>query len=183
MNISIKKFVKIIMISMSLCLLVTSCSKSDEGVAAEEPMNQDGNGDANGGNGDGGNPIDLSGNFSVLINNNAFVPTEIIAVKSANEESMSIEVRDDTNFIRLIIQEDLSVGTHVFGETVVTSVVIDGFPEFSNINPTGTLTITAHDLTNNILVGTFSFTVESVYHNSTITLTDGEFNFVYIQGT
>ncbi|MGJ8664929.1 MAG: hypothetical protein ACSHW7_01055 [Patiriisocius sp.] len=180
MNIQFKKLATITILSMSLCLGLISCDKGDDGTN-EEQIEQMGQGDGYGDN--NGDPLDLSGNFSVKINDIAFVPTELLAVESGFEESMYIEVTDGSNKIIMVIQEDLSPGIYTFGDTISTSVVVDGFPEFSNINPTGTLTITTHDLVNNIFIGTFSFKVESVYHNSTITLTDGEFDFVYIQGT
>ncbi|MGJ8664928.1 MAG: DUF6252 family protein [Patiriisocius sp.] len=188
MNIQFKKLATITILSMSLCLGLTSCNKSDDAII-EEQMGQ-GDGD------DDGNPIDLSANFSASIDGETFIPTEVTASKIAIDNQVGLTIgatNGDKYLLSIVVQagQDLSIisldpGTYDFDNNsyallvktnpddsqVYTTTIIDG--------GSGTFTIASHNRAAKTISGTFNFVSTNVDNTVDFNVTNGAFDITYI---
>jgi len=193
MNINFRKLATITVLSMTLCLGLTSCSGSDDDSGTEEQMSQgDGDGDGSGGD----NPIDLSGNFSAIIDGETFIPNEVTASKITidNEIGLTLGATDGDKYLFSIVIRaasnstipSLDPGTYNFDNNAYSIVVktnADGSQAYTSTivdGGSGTFTITSHDRVAKTISGSFAFVSTNVDNNIDFNVTNGAFNMEYI---
>jgi len=161
--------IKLIML-LFICLGISSCSSDDSNL----PSDQQGLGN--------GNPINRNENFSCSLDENVFVPINIIALKQENQESFSITTIDDQdNGVQLLVDSSLDPGTYAFDENIFGTVsTVNQYAITGHSGADGMLTILTHDRSAGTMKGTFSFNARTLNTQMEFVVTDGAFDVDYV---
>lgn len=178
MNISFVQ--KAVVVLLSSAFIFTSCNKDNP-----DPTVVYQNSTTSGGTGGGGgvNPNPNGDYFNADVDGNAFVGANFMGAFSMGNLTISSSDNSNSYSIGLTVPEYITTGTYAldgFTPPVAFYTVGNGINDMFFANGTGTLEITEHDETNDVITGTFEF----VAYNSSVTtttynITNGEFSVHY----
>lgn len=177
MNISFVQ--KAAFVLLSSTFIFTSCNKNNP-----EPTVVYQSTSTSGGTGGGGgvNPNPNGDYFNADVDGNSFVGANFTGAFSMGNLTVSSSESTNSSSIAITVPEDIAVGTYTLSDfTPPVAVYTNGTGindvHFSDGN--GSLEITAHDETNDIITGTFSFDTYPQSGTTTFSIMNGEFSVHY----
>ena len=118
--------------------------------------------------------------FFAKLDGNDFIPTNIMGYTAMNKISI-VGRRGTVENIGITVPDDITPGTYslnIFGDNVGI-YILDSSPSGTFGADSGSVTISAHDVANGQITGTFHFTASMFGNTNTHTITEGSFDIGY----